>query len=67
MDLKDINEELDDICLTPSYLVDSAELCIQHLGSVNNNLTILSQNIRSIRQNLDKLLIFIKDLTLCPI
>lgn len=66
--MTDINEiacDIDSINIAKTYLVDEVECCARILaGMRGRSITVVSQNIRSIRKNIDGFCVLLKRLAI---
>lgn len=58
-DLSEITTDIDQVSVCRSYLLDEPENCKLHLDVHNNDISIISMNIRSINKNLDDFLVLL--------
>ncbi|CAH2242789.1 jg24153, partial [Pararge aegeria aegeria] len=61
-----INDLDTNVSASTSTYVNEPQLCIRYLGDIRHQITVLSQNIRSVRKNLDYLTVFIQKLNFLP-
>lgn len=62
----DIINSIDNTTIIESFRTDSPKDCKQILGNISKQTTVICQNIRSIRKNLDYFIIFISRLQFSP-
>lgn len=63
-DLSEITTDIDQVSVCRSYLLDEPENCKLHLDVHNNDISIISMNIRSINKNLDDFLVLLSRINL---